>query len=687
MTISQCQTRASSGNVAPSLPRRSAVYFDCNATTPVAPEAADAATIMMRELFGNPSSAYSTGLAARRVLDESREVAARCLGVAPDEITFTSGATEAIQIAVLSAFAHLERRRGVRPHDKVRAIFGATEHKAVPQALHHWNALLGLGLEIVPVPVGPNGCLDLASLQELLPGSCLLATMAVNNETGSIADLAAIAELVRGSGALWLVDCVQALGKIPLDLRELQVDYAVFSGHKVYAPKGIGFLYARAGAPFVAHVAGGGQEAGRRSGTENLPGVAGLGRVLRELETPSDLFLDPKTIAGFRADIAATLLESFPGLQWNSPQHGGVPTCLNFSVPGYTGREILNAFDAAGVCVGNGSACGTTEVVRSHVLEAMGIPVARNEGAVRLSFGFATRAAEVRAGCEAIRRAARALQDFELQMDAPYVLWRLRHGSSNTWVFVNPAASTALIVGVVAAIHEDKLTRVLAGNGIKQVWRASGEGWCVQGNGLEVPEVSLGRDTAGFEWHVCAAPGGLVLKPRGVGSPAFLFVSQLSAMSSAECTNVLVCACVTDTDCPPIPIGACGDDGLQWIRGARDAEILLSRESLPGLLAREPAVRLIDVREAFERALLGDQALRVLGVSSENIAGSRMAQLMVTLQADSSSHGFVFICRAGTRALEIARAFRAAGVRRAWALAKGVGPLERDDFVGALTHP
>ena len=163
-------------------------------------------------------------------------------------------------------------------------LYGATEHKAVPEALRHWNALLGLDLEVLAIPVGRNGRHDLDWLRAHAPRAGMVCTMAANNETGVVSDLDGIAAALVCSPALWMVDSVQALGKLPLRLGERPIDYAPFSGHKLYAPKGIGLLYVREGAPFTPLMAGGGQEDSLRSGTENMSGIAALGAVLGALE-------------------------------------------------------------------------------------------------------------------------------------------------------------------------------------------------------------------------------------------------------------------------------------------------------------------------------------------------------------------------------------------------------------------
>src|SRR4051812_29982308 len=232
------------------------LYLDANATSAVLPAAIDAAERTMRDLYGNPSSTHATGLKAKALLDGVRACATRVLGAGEGKVLFTSGATESIQTAVLSALCAVRERRARGEPTGTLLVYGATEHKAVPESLAHWNRLLGLGLELLALPVDTQGRHDLACLRKLAPEAALVCTMAANNETGVISDLAGIEHVLAGSAALWLVDGVQALGKLPLQLAATRIDYAPFSGHKLYAPKGVGLLYVRDGAPFTPLMVG-----------------------------------------------------------------------------------------------------------------------------------------------------------------------------------------------------------------------------------------------------------------------------------------------------------------------------------------------------------------------------------------------------------------------------------------------
>lgn len=381
------------------------IYLDANATTPVLPAAREAAMAAMAEDFGNPSSAHSSGLKARALMDGVRARAARVLGAGSGRVLFVSGATEGIQTAVLSALTAL-RDAPVRPE---LLLYGATEHKAVPEALRHWNALLGLHLQVLAIPVGRDGRHDLAWLSAHAPRAGLVCTMAANNETGVISDLDGIEAALAGSPALWLVDGVQALGKLPLQLAARRIDYAPFSGHKLYAPKGIGLLYVREGAPFTPLLAGGGQEGAWRSGTENMAGIAALGAVLAALED-GHTFRTAATLAAYRDQLAAALQQAFAGLVFNAPPALCLPTTLNFAVPGVASRLLLDLFDAAGLRVSGGSACSAAQAGPSFVLAAMGLPDWQTTASLRLSFGPCADAAFIDAACTRIRRCGDALR-------------------------------------------------------------------------------------------------------------------------------------------------------------------------------------------------------------------------------------------------------------------------------------
>ncbi|MFN7725797.1 MAG: aminotransferase class V-fold PLP-dependent enzyme [Rubrivivax sp.] len=401
------------------------LYLDANATTPVLPAAVEAAVVAMQQHFGNPSSAHAPGRAAQALLAQVRQTARRVLKVPEDgQLVFNSGATEGLQTAVLSALVALRERRAAGDTRVQHLVVGATEHKAVPTALAHWNTLLGLHLPVLTWPVDSTGRHDLAWLRQHAPHAGLVCTMAANNETGVVSDLDGIAAVLAqtSSPALWLVDAVQALGKLPLQLARRPIDYATFSGHKLYAPKGVGLLYVRAGAPFTPLMVGGGQEQGLRAGTENLPGIAALGAVLQALEAAdaedaghagaaSGGLHHADTLVAHRAQLVHTLRQAFPNVVFNAEPAHSLPTTLNLSLPGALGPLWMQALAAAGLQVSGGSACSAAlGVAGSPVLAAMGLPAWQVASAVRLSFGAADSAATIHEACRRLQACGESLQ-------------------------------------------------------------------------------------------------------------------------------------------------------------------------------------------------------------------------------------------------------------------------------------
>ncbi len=443
----------------------SEIYLDANATTPVLPIAAQEAFAAMQELYGNPSSSHITGLRARYILETARSIARVVLGAPSGRIVFTSGATEAIQTGVFSALCDVRSRRSTATNASRVLLYGATEHKAVPQSLTHWNELLGIHDELLPIPVDRLGRLDLGFLREHAPRADMVCTMAVNNETGVIHDLQEIESVLRecNEEVTWLVDCVQALAKIDLRLSDTTIDYAPVSGHKLYAPKGVGLLYVREGAPLVPLLAGGGQEGGARGGTENLPGVAALSAVLQRLADPDDeTFQSVDRLCAFRERLLVSLKQAFPSIVFNTPFEHAVPTTISFSVKGFSSKEILDLFDAAGIRVSSGSACGSA-IQGSYVLEAMGLPLWQSDGAIRVSFGPVTTDAEIYAACQRIERAGVALcesclivsDDLDRTTEVAFDgLVQLKKNSMCSWVLLDSASRTCVVIDPFAELAD-----------------------------------------------------------------------------------------------------------------------------------------------------------------------------------------------------------------------------------------
>lgn len=447
------------------------IYLDCNATTPVLPIAAKAAQEAMESLYGNPSSTHITGLKARYILESTRDSARVVLGAGGGQVIFVSGATEGIQSAIFSALCEVKKNQNSNNETKVNyLLYGATEHKAVPNSLHHWNEVLGIGAEVKAIPVDGNGLLDLAFIDHHIADTVMICTMAVNNETGVAQDLSILESRIRAKNpkVAWMVDCVQALGKQALNLAKTTIDYAPFSGHKLYGPKGIGLLYVREGTPLTPVIAGGGQEGGARSGTENLPGVAAFGAILNALQadqseaTSKKTFHSAETLMGFRNQLVDALKQAFPAIVFNMPFEHSVPTTINFSIPGFPSKEILDLFDAAQIRVSSGSACSSA-VTRSFVLDAMGLEPWRSESAIRMSFGPATSSELIEDACKRIILAAKALTQSCLILpslaDAPNSpaqngLIQLKKGSACTWIIADAASKSCVIIDPLEALGE-----------------------------------------------------------------------------------------------------------------------------------------------------------------------------------------------------------------------------------------
>ena len=437
----------------------SEVYLDANATTQVLPQAAKAARDVMEDLYGNPSSSHIAGLRARNILESTRDLARKILGAASGQIVFTSGATEAIQMAVLSALYNAKEQRaaGNRPAENRVLMYAATEHKAVPQAIKHWNKLLEVGAEVLEIPVDDKGMVDLDFIEQHATNADLICTMAVNNETGVICNLKEVEARIRSvnKDAAWLVDCVQAIGKIQLDFSETTIDYAAASGHKIFAPKGIGLLYARESAPLVPLMAGGGQESGARGGTENLPGVAAIGAVLGLIaESPTRSFADEAVLHGYRDRLVESLKKAFPTIVFNAPFENSVASTINFSVNGFPSKELMDLFDAAGVRVSSGSACGSG-AKNSYVLDAMGVEPWQSTGAIRMSFGAVATESEIKSACQRIEQVGQALCDSCLVVanDADSLtgqdldgLIQLKSGSNCTWLLMDSKSRRCIVI-------------------------------------------------------------------------------------------------------------------------------------------------------------------------------------------------------------------------------------------------
>jgi cysteine desulfurase len=372
------------------------VYLDWNATAPLRPEA-KAAMAKACELAGNPSSVHAEGRQARRMVEEARTAVAGAVGAAPSNVTFTSGGTEANVLALTPGV----RRVAERPAQ--RLLVSAIEHVSVLAGGRFPPGLVGR------IGVTPDGLIDLDGLRRSLSegAPALVSIMAANNETGAVQPIAAAAEIVHSAGSLLHVDSIQALGKIPFDIKELGADLVSLSAHKIGGPKGIGALVAGEGVEGVEPVLrGGGQERGHRAGTENVAGIAGFGAAVAA--AMATLTVDTPRLEALRNRLERGLKQN-PGAIIFSENAPRLPNTTLFTVPGLRAETAVIGFDLAGIALSSGSACSSGKVQPSHVLEAMGFGPKIAQGAVRLSLGCSTSETDIDRCLEAWRKLSDAL--------------------------------------------------------------------------------------------------------------------------------------------------------------------------------------------------------------------------------------------------------------------------------------
>lgn len=373
------------------------LYLDYNATTPVDPAVMEAMRPYFTEHFGNPSSGHAFGWVADEAVGQARERLGALIGARPDALTFTSGATEAANLALRGTAAAY---RGTKDH----VVTAATEHRAV---LDPARALENEGYRVTVLGVRPDGRLDLDALRAALTDTTLLvAVMWANNETGVVQPIPEIAEIVRERGALFMTDATQAVGKIPVDVRH--ADLLVCSAHKVYGPKGVGVLYRSRRRPRVRlepEITGGGQEDGLRSGTLNVPGIVGFGKAAEV--AGERLEADAARLAALRDRLETALLGRVPDARVNGSAEHRLPNTANLTFPGTHGK-LLSAL--RGVAASVGSACRTKSARPSHVLTALGLSDDDAFAALRLSLGRFTTAAEIERAIEEIAAAVETLR-------------------------------------------------------------------------------------------------------------------------------------------------------------------------------------------------------------------------------------------------------------------------------------
>ena len=366
-------------------------YLDNAATTKVCPEAAEAALAAMTECYGNPSSTHTKGREARKLLESSRAKVAGALGCAPEELVFTSCGSESDNWALLGG-AEAMKRRGKH------IVSSAVEHDAVRRALDELEAR---GFAVTRLKPRRDGSVaPEAVLSALREDTILVSLMLVNNETGAVNDLAAVSRALRetGSGALLHTDAVQSFGKLAFTPKTLGVDLVSISGHKIHAPKGVGALYIRSGLRLKPFVLGGGQENGRRAGTEAMPQIAAFGAAAELAK--AGLAENAARMEALRKRAAEGLRAAIPELVLIG---GGAPHILSLSLPGWRSEVLMNFLEARGVYVSRSSAC--KKGARSHVLEAMGLPAPVIDGALRVGLSRYTTEEDIDALVEGLSAA------------------------------------------------------------------------------------------------------------------------------------------------------------------------------------------------------------------------------------------------------------------------------------------
>jgi cysteine desulfurase len=359
------------------------VYLDNNATSRVAPEVIAEIQPYFSDLYGNPSSMHTFGGQVGHKLREARERVAALLGCDPTEIVFTGCGTESDNAAITSVLAAAPQKR--------KLITTRVEHPAV---LTPCRAMANKGYVVIELEVDRQGRIDLAELESHLDDNTAIVTiMYANNETGVIFPIEQIGEMTRAKKIPFHTDAVQAVGKIPLNLAKSNIDMLSLSGHKLHAPKGVGVLYIRKGTRFSPFMLGGHQESGRRAGTENVPGIIGLGKACELAAKHMDD--ENNTVKRLRDKLEDGILKSCPDCFVNGDKASRLPNTTNISFEFIEGEAILLLLDSFGVCASSGSACTSGSLEPSHVLRAMGVPFTAAHGSIRFSLSIYNTDADV----------------------------------------------------------------------------------------------------------------------------------------------------------------------------------------------------------------------------------------------------------------------------------------------------
>ncbi|MBV6401075.1 MAG: Cysteine desulfurase IscS [Anaerolineales bacterium] len=367
------------------------VYLDHNATTPVSDPVRRKMEQVLRDHYGNPSSFYGMGRKSAELLEEARGHVAKAIHADPSDVYFTACATESNNAALKSVAAHFYPK-------KKKIVSTPIEHPSVLKTLDYLETQ---GVIVKYCPVDDKGRVQLVELEKMIDeDTFLVCCMLANNETGVIQDIKAVTKIAHQHGALVLTDCVQALGKIPIDLRAWDVDYASFSAHKLYGPKGIGALYIKQGSPFTPLLHGGHQESGLRAGTESIHNIVGFGAACQEVDK---LLAQSKRTQTLKRQLTQRLKEIKPDCVINSPESESLPNTLSVTFPGVENAGLMGMLDYRGIAVSAGSACSTGEDTPSHVLKAIGVSDQAARETIRISLGHETSSRDIRYATQVIQ--------------------------------------------------------------------------------------------------------------------------------------------------------------------------------------------------------------------------------------------------------------------------------------------
>ena len=381
------------------------IYLDHNATTPLHPEVKNTITEMF-DIYGNPSSLHTVGRIARQKIEQAREIVANFIGAAPDEIIFVGSGSEANN-SVLNSLSCPSQVCRLERNLRDEIITTSIEH---PCVLETSKCLRERGITVNYIPVDTTGKVKLDVLKELLTEkTALVSVMYANNEIGTIQDIKAIAKIAHAQGAFFHTDAVQAVGKIPVNVQDLDVDFLAFSAHKIYGPKGVGALYVKRGTPFCPLIRGGHQERGRRAGTENTIGIVAFAKAIEMRK--QEMSDEAERLRRLKKILIDGIKSKIPDVQFNGHPTDTLPGTLNISFAGAEGESILLYLDLEGIGVSTGSACASGSLEPSHVILATGVGAELAHGSIRISMGRENTTDDIYYTVSALERVVKKVRD------------------------------------------------------------------------------------------------------------------------------------------------------------------------------------------------------------------------------------------------------------------------------------